>query len=161
MFSRITAWAGTAGRDPAEQLSGLGFLDLYAGSGAMGLEAYSRGARVTWVEKNPDAARVIRANLAALPARGRLVVQDVNRFLAGAGEQFEVVWLDPPYAQPGLEIDRVLAALDTGGWLATGGRVIVERPGRASAIEFPESFLNAGQRRYGDTVIWFADKGYR
>ena len=159
VFAWLAAQLRSADRDPAEQLAGLNFLDLYAGSGAVGLEAHSRGAQVTWVEQDRSAARVIERNLADTGARGRVAVSPVARFLCGRPAAYDVVWLDPPYDLPTEEIGRVLALLDGNNWLSKGSRVLVERSRRTSAIEFPESFLNVGVRQYGDTVIHHAEKG--
>ena len=160
VFAQIASRLGVVDRDPAEQLSGLAFLDLYAGSGAVGLEAYSRGANVTWVESHAGAARVITKNLDALKAAGSVRIMDVARFLATASVPFDIVWMDPPYTVANEEIEKILARLDENHWVSRGGIVLVERAGRTSAIEFPESFLNVGHRRYGDTIVYSAEKGH-
>jgi len=159
VFSWLASQLGVADRHPGDQLAGFAFLDLYAGSGAIGLEAVSRGAGVTWVENNPGAARVIRKNLDALKAAGTLRIMDVARFLTTKPVPFDIVWMDPPYTVPNEEIERILDLLDEKGWVAAGGIVLAERAGRTSAIEFPESFLNVGRRQYGDTIVYRAEKG--
>ena len=159
VFAWLASKLRVADRDPGEQLAGFAFLDLYAGSGAMGFEAVSRGASVTWVENNPGAARVIRKNIDALKAAGALRIMDVARFLTTKPSPFDIVWMDPPYAVANEEIERVLGLLDGKGWVGPGGIVLAERAGRTSAIEFPESFLNVGRRQYGDTIVYSAEKG--
>jgi len=159
IFAFIVSFLEMADKDPSEQLAGLSFLDLYAGSGAVGLEAYSRGAQVTWVEKDRAAANVITKNCETLKVAGRVRIIDVARFLAGPGVPVDIVWMDPPYTVPSEEIERILGLIDSQGWVKDGGLILVERAGRTSAIEFPESFLNVGQRRYGDTTIYCAEKG--
>src|SRR5579859_6458659 len=104
-------------------LTGASVLDLYAGSGAVGLEALSRGAaRALLVEADPRAARAIRANIAALGLAGaQLAAARVERVLArgpGDGPRYDVAFADPPYALAGGEIAAVLTALAEGGWLA-------------------------------------------
>ncbi|HWC34792.1 MAG TPA: 16S rRNA (guanine(966)-N(2))-methyltransferase RsmD [Mycobacteriales bacterium] len=137
---------------------GLSFLDLYAGSGAVGLEAVSRGVgRVILVERDARAARVIRQNVAALSAAGvELVESSVERFLerdpAAAGGCFDIVFLDPPYAEP---VDTVLARLRAGGWLASGAIVCVERSSRDPALSWPEGIEELRSRRYGDSTLWY------
>jgi 16S rRNA (guanine966-N2)-methyltransferase len=135
-------------------------LDLYAGSGAVGLEAFSRGASVTWVEKHPGAARVIRHNLAQLGAAGPVVVADAGTFLARQADPCQVVWLDPPYALATEQVEAVIDRAGRRGWVAPGGRVVVERSSRSSAIEFPLGFHSIEHRRYGETVVWFAERGW-
>ena len=108
------------GRD----LTGMECLDLFAGSGALGFEALSRGAAsVIMVEKNPVVLRALRDNAAKLGATGLTVVRgDALEFARGAHSRFDVVFVDPPY-RLGLQV----AALDLlGGLLAVGGRVYVE-----------------------------------
>jgi 16S rRNA (guanine966-N2)-methyltransferase len=157
VFARLAAWLGVADSAPDEQLAGKTFLDLYAGSGAVGLEAVSRGAQAEWVEKDPVAVRVIRSNLATLGVVGQVWALDVARFLAGSAHPYDIVWLDPPYARPAPELGRVLAAVAQ-GWVAEDGIVVLERSGRGG-VEFPESFLRVESRRYGDTIIDYAEKG--
>ncbi len=161
VFALIASWWGRAGLPAEEHLAGLRFLDLYAGSGAVGLEAASRGAEVVWVEKDRAAARVIELNLRSLGAAGPVRVADVARFLARppAGGGFDIVWLDPPYALSQADLCQVLALVARPGWLRDSGRLIVERSRHSHAVEFPQGFLSIGARHYGDTVIHHAEKG--
>jgi 16S rRNA (guanine966-N2)-methyltransferase len=139
------------------ELTGAAVLDLYAGSGAVGLEAASRGAAaVVLVEREPHALAAIRANvealgLAAVEVRAELV----ERFLAGAPPRpapFDVVYVDPPYADP---VDGVLALLAGGGWLAAGATVVVERDRRSPAPAWPAPLVAHRSRRYGDSTLWY------
>lgn len=131
-------------------LAGARFLDLFAGSGAVGLEAASRGAAsVLLVERDPEAARAIRANLEHLGEAGRvrLLVADATR-LGPASEPFDIVFLDPPW-RSGLA-GPAIAALVGQGWLAPGGRLVVELAADeplapAEGLELEE------ERRYGRT----------
>jgi 16S rRNA (guanine966-N2)-methyltransferase len=141
-------------------LRGIAFLDLYAGSGAVGLEAASRGAqRVVLVERDPGAATALRRNAAALhaalsPAAVEVRLADVGDFLAGpATEAFDIVFVDPPYATP---VDGVLASLAAAGWLADRGVVVVERASRDDPPAWPEGLQPHSSRRYGDTALWYA-----
>jgi 16S rRNA (guanine966-N2)-methyltransferase len=134
-------------------LAGVAFLDLYAGSGAVGLEAASRGAApVTLVEQDAGAVRVIRQNLAAVDARDvEVVAAPVGRFLAGLSRSFQAVFLDPPYAEP---VDETLVAL-ADGWLAADAVVCVERASRDAAMRWPAGLSPLRSRRYGDTTLWY------
>ena len=107
-----------------QELTGLHCLDLFAGSGALGVEAHSRGAAsVTLVEQNPAVQRALADNARALDAgRARLVRSDALQFLASDTQRFDVIFLDPPFGQEWL--DRLLPRLPE--HLAAGGRVYVE-----------------------------------
>jgi len=142
------------------ELSGARFADLYAGSGAVGLEALSRGAeRVLLVEADPRVARVARENVAALSAGPavRLVVGKVAQVLAAGpdGPPYDVVFADPPYAVPADELTATLAALVDGGWLAAGAVVAVERSSRSPAPAWVPGLTAERSRRYGETTLWY------
>jgi len=139
-------------------LAGARVLDLYAGSGAVGLEALSRGAAdVLMVEADARAARVIRENAAALGLAGANVVNDrVARLLArGRGELAprDFVFADPPYRVTDEELARVLSALP--GWLAPGALVAVERATRSGAPAWPAGYETDRSRRYGEATLWY------
>ena len=152
LFATVTAIRGP--------LHGASVLDLFAGSGAVGLEALSRGAaRVVFVESDPRAARVIRANMAAtaLPG-GELVCDRVERFLRrgpGAGPAVDLAVADPPYAASGDEVAAVLTALAGGGWLAPGALVAVERATRSGPVLWPPGYIPDRSRRYGEATFWY------
>jgi 16S rRNA (guanine966-N2)-methyltransferase len=139
-------------------LDGLRFLDLYAGSGAIGLEAASRGAeRVLLVESDPTAARAARSNIATLAAAPlvTLAVGRVEQVLAGRAEPFDVVYADPPYALGEPELTAVLAALVDRGWLATGATVVLERSSRSPEPGWVPGVTGERSRRYGESVLWY------
>ena len=141
------------------EMEGLRVLDLYAGSGAVGLEALSRGAgHVLFVEADGRAARVIRDNITAvgLPG-GELVTDRVDRVLARgpAGGRYDLVVADPPYATAGDEVTGMLAGLAGRGWLAPGAVVAVERDTRSGAVHWPAGYRPDRSRRYGDTTFWY------
>jgi 16S rRNA (guanine966-N2)-methyltransferase len=138
-------------------LAGLRVIDLYAGSGALGLEALSRGAEhVLLVESDARAVRVIQANVAALGLPGAAVVQaSVERILRDApAQRYGLVLADPPYPTSGDEITAVLSAL-CGGWLLPDALVVVERPSRAARLGWPDCLTGTGHRRYGETMLWY------
>ncbi|MDP9429851.1 MAG: 16S rRNA (guanine(966)-N(2))-methyltransferase RsmD [Actinomycetota bacterium] len=137
-------------------LEGAAVLDLYAGSGALGLEALSRGAAcVVLVENGPRVLPVLRANLDAvgLPG-GRVVSGSVPTVVAGPPPvRFDLVLADPPYATPVAEVLGVLRALVAGGWLAEDAVVVVERSSREEPFEWPTPLRGLRDRRYGEAVL--------
>ena len=137
-------------------LEGLAFLDLYAGSGAVGLEARSRGARpVTLVEQVGRTAALIEQNVRALGFDHVLVVHTtVGRHLAGpARQQVDVVFLDPPYSDPADQVRSDLEALGSGGWLHPDAVVVVERSSRDREPFWPDAYAPDRERRYGETAL--------
>jgi 16S rRNA (guanine966-N2)-methyltransferase len=151
-------------------LDGARVLDLYAGSGAVGLEALSRGASdVLLVESDPRAARVIRRNIETVRLPGvRLLADRVERVLArgpGADQPRDLVFADPPYAAPDEEVRRVLTALrgasshhgssSHGGWLAPGALVVVERATRSGPFDWPAGYAPERSRGYGEATLWY------
>jgi 16S rRNA (guanine966-N2)-methyltransferase len=139
-------------------LPGARVLDLFAGTGALGIEALSRGAdRAVFVERRAAAARGLRANLdrTKLADRAEVVAADVPAFLAvprGAGEPFDLVLADPPYDAPAGQVDSVLGAL-AGGWLAPGATVALTRRARSSMPVIPVDWRVAKRLEYGDTAV--------
>ena len=151
LFGTISSIAGP--------LDGARVLDLYAGSGAVGLEALSRGARhVLLVEQDARAARVIRENIEAIGLPGAVLAADrVERVLARGpdGDRYDVVFADPPYALADAAVGRALALLAEGGWLAPGALVIVERATRSGPVSWPGGFVPDRARRYGEATFWY------
>ena len=151
LFATISSIAGP--------LAGARVLDLYAGSGAVGLEALSRGAEhVLLVEHGARAARVIRQNIEAIGLPGAVVVADrVERVLArGPGtDRYDVVFADPPYALADAEVSRVLTLLAERCWLAPEALVIVERATRSGPLSWPAGFAPERARRYGEATFWY------
>jgi len=139
-------------------LDGARVLDLYAGSGALGLEALSRGAvHARFVESDRRAAAVLRRNVADLALPGAEVsVAAVETVLEGCPDApYDLVLLDPPYALDDEELARVLAALPGGGWLAPGAVLVVERSARSAAPRWPCGVAALTARRYGDTCMHY------
>jgi 16S rRNA (guanine966-N2)-methyltransferase len=167
LFATIVSMLGS--------LDGARVLDLYAGSGAVGLEALSRGAEhVLLVEHGARAARVIRENIEAIGLSGAVLTADrVERVLArgpapagaqdalaGAqddtvGGRYDVVFADPPYALADAAVSQVLSLLAGQGWLAPGALVIVERATRSGPVNWPDGFVPDRARRYGEATFWY------
>jgi 16S rRNA (guanine966-N2)-methyltransferase len=156
LFATIASMMGS--------VAGTRVLDLYAGSGAVGLEALSRGAgHVLLVESGARAGRVIRANVEAIGLPGAEVVTDrVERVLArgpdpaAIQDRYDVVFADPPYAQPDQEVSGMLETLAGRDWLAPGALVIVERATRSGPVSWPAGFTADRARRYGEATFWYA-----
>jgi 16S rRNA (guanine966-N2)-methyltransferase len=146
-----------------QDLEGARVLDLYAGSGALGLEARSRGAaHVRFVESDRRAAAVLRRNVETLGLGGQdgsavhLSIAEVPVMLrTDPGLPYDVVFADPPYALDDRALGGVLSALVSGGWLAPAALLVVERPATAPALAWPSGVSAITRRRYGDTVISF------
>jgi 16S rRNA (guanine(966)-N(2))-methyltransferase RsmD len=139
-------------------VDGARFADLYAGSGAVGLEAASRGAvRVLLVESDPRTARIARQNVAALQAAPvEVVTARVEKALQTAPpEPYDIVFADPPYALPDAALAAVLGALVEGGWLAEEAVVVVERSVRGAPVAGVRGLTAERSRRYGETVLWY------
>jgi 16S rRNA (guanine966-N2)-methyltransferase len=138
--------------------AGLSVLDLYAGSGAVGLEALSRGAaRVLLVESDTRAAAVARANIGAVGLPGAAVAAvSVARLLSQPpdGGPFDVAFADPPYALSGTAVTGVLGQLGA-GWLTCGALVVVERATRSGPVDWPPGYAPAKSRRYGEASFWY------
>jgi 16S rRNA (guanine966-N2)-methyltransferase len=127
-------------------------LDLFAGSGAMGIEAVSRGARrATFVDSGRPAVTALRGNLAELGVAAEVVQEDVLRFLRRPNGPYRWVFIDPPYRS-----DLAAQALGlVGEALSDGGTVIVEHDRRNDPGDRHGSLIRTDSRRYGDTVISF------
>jgi len=140
------------------ELKNLRVLDLYAGSGAVGLEALSRGAaRVLLVESDARAAAVIKANVGAVGLPGAAVAVDrVERLLGRPpdGDRYDLAFADPPYAVTGEAVARVLTLLGH-GWLADGALVVMERATRSGAVDWPPGYAAGKSRRYGEATFWY------
>jgi 16S rRNA (guanine966-N2)-methyltransferase len=148
--------------DAAGVLPDAAVLDLCAGTGALGLEALSRGAgHVLFVESDRRVAAVLRRNVATLgfDSAAEVRVGPAGRLLAGpAPRGYDLVLADPPYDLPDEEVAGWLADAAEHGWLASGATVVVERPARGGEFGWPSGLHGAGDRRYGDTVLYL---GYR
>ena len=140
-------------------VKGAHVMDLYAGSGALGLEAASRGAAsVLLVESHRATARVIRRNVADLGVRGARVEADsVEHALDRAATlRYDLVLADPPYDVTERDLGRVLELLVRHDWLAEEAVVVVERSSRSPQPPWPTGLVADDERRYGETTLWYA-----
>jgi 16S rRNA (guanine966-N2)-methyltransferase len=140
-------------------LAGARVLDLFAGSGAVGLEALSRGASAAvFVESDHRTAGVLAANVAAVGLPGAIVRRcPVETYLAavGADDAFDVVFADPPYALSATVISGLLRSLADLRWVAQHGVVVLERSWRDPGPEWPSEIKAIKQRRYGEGCLWY------
>jgi len=151
LFSALESQLGT--------LAGRRFLDLYAGSGAVGLEARSRGAAaVTLVEQHRAVAGLIRGNGRDLGLSNVTVVQDAVERWAGRASgdaAFDAVFADPPYLLAADVLVAALLSLAEHGHLAPGALLVLERSRRDPAWTWPPGFHELRARRYGETMLWY------
>jgi 16S rRNA (guanine966-N2)-methyltransferase len=150
MFSTIAAGLGS--------ITGLRFLDLYAGSGAVGLEARSRGAGVvTLVEHDRRTAALIRDNVKTVGfSNVEVVASTVVRALAHPPRApYDIAFLDPPYALSTIDVLHALIALRANDWLADEALVVVERSTRDDELTWPEGFTAERSKKYGETTLWY------
>ncbi|OPC80957.1 16S rRNA (guanine(966)-N(2))-methyltransferase RsmD [Embleya scabrispora] len=151
LFSTLQSLRGT--------LHGARVLDLFAGSGAVGLEALSRGAaHALLVESDAGAAGVVRENirLVGLPGaelRPARVEKTVG--VRCPAEPYDVVFLDPPYAVTDGEVGALLDTLAEHGWLAADALIAVERATRGGPFAWPADFDEIRSRRYGEGTLWY------
>ncbi|MFD8591498.1 16S rRNA (guanine(966)-N(2))-methyltransferase RsmD [Streptomyces sp. NPDC059637] len=140
-------------------LHGARVLDLFAGSGAVGLEALSRGAgHALLVEADPRAARTVRENARTVGLPGaRVHAGRARQVISGPPpeEPYDVVFLDPPYSVTDEEVREILLTLAAGGWLAAGALVTVERRTRGGEYQWPDGFEALRARRYGEGTLWY------
>jgi 16S rRNA (guanine966-N2)-methyltransferase len=133
-------------------------LDLFAGSGAFGIEALSRGAHeATFVDSDRDACSVTLANLETTGLRSQALIKrsDALRFLSKTpSSPFDLAFLDPPYERGLGFVARVLEALAVGRWIRQGGTVVAEAP--VGPIEWPAGFRETRARRFGRTHVSMA-----
>lgn len=156
LFSALESWAGS--------LHGLRVLDLYAGSGAIGLEAWSRGASaVTLVESDRRTAALVASNARELGFReADVVAGSVASVLAGRPRApYDLVFSDPPYPLDEEALGRDLALLAANGWLAPGSLVVVERAARSPEPVWPAGLSLLRERKYGETRLWYAEEADR
>ncbi|MEV5511247.1 16S rRNA (guanine(966)-N(2))-methyltransferase RsmD [Streptomyces orinoci] len=152
LFSTWTSLLGS--------LRGTRVLDLYGGSGAVGLEALSRGAAHTLlVEADARAVKVIRQNVRTVGLPGAEVRPGRAEQLAAApappGGPYDIVFLDPPYAVTDDELREILLTLAAGGWLAEEALITVERGTRGGEFRWPAGFEGLRARRYGEGTLWY------
>ncbi|WP_372727863.1 16S rRNA (guanine(966)-N(2))-methyltransferase RsmD [Nocardioides sp.] len=150
LFSAVEAWCGS--------LHGLRFLDLYAGSGAVGIEAWSRGAGVvTLVEQDRRTATLISSNAASVGfTKANVVAGSVAATLRRPpAAPYDLAFLDPPYPLAEEALTADLAALMAFGWLVPGALVVAERSSRSPEPSWPEGFTDTRAKKYGETTLWY------
>jgi len=134
-------------------------LDLFAGTGAVGLEALSRGARaVSFVESDRSACKIIKRNIDAVGMPGaQLHSRQAATYLVSAGvdDPFDLIFADPPYAYPEEHLTALLGTLNMGRWLAPDALVVIERAARGVQPHWPEEITLVKERRYGEGVLWY------
>lgn len=159
-FSLISDWAGTAGEPSEQMLSGLSLVDLFAGSGAVALEAASRGACPVYaVESQAAVTALVKANAQATTLKVQVVTAKVERWLAGPRvESFDVVWADPPYSLSNEHCSQIMNQVVELGWIKPDGLLVLERASRDEAPQLPAALTQTWQRRYGETILYFAMK---
>lgn len=134
----------------ADALDGTRVLDVFAGTGALGLEALSRGAATaTFIEQGRKSLSILRENIDLLGADGRIVARDARR--PGPGTPHDLIFLDPPYGQ-GLG-EKAITALRGAGWMADGALIVWEEAGPPILSDL----VLIDQRRYGDTTVTLAE----
>ncbi|MFF0427562.1 16S rRNA (guanine(966)-N(2))-methyltransferase RsmD [Streptomyces sp. NPDC004520] len=140
-------------------LEGARVADLYAGSGAVGLEALSRGAdHALLVEAEPRAAKTIRDNIRSIGLPGaELRTGKTEQIVTGPApaDPYDLVFLDPPYAVTDADLREILLTLRSGGWLSEDALVTVERSTRGGEFGWPEGFEPLRSRRYGEGTFWY------
>lgn len=153
LFSRLESW---------DALTDARVLDLFAGSGALGLEAASRGAAtVTFVDKSPVAFAALTTNINTLSpnlaARVSSHRQNAATFLAGAErENYDLILVDPPYDFGHEELNSLLPSIASA--LAPDGVVMIERGKRSAEPNWPASLNGLKPRSYGETILYFAER---
>lgn len=156
MFS---SWESQLGASGSAAWRGLRVLDLYGGSGAVGLEALSRGAaHVLLVEADARAARTIRQNVRALGLPGAEVRHaKAEQLVAGPSPDapYDLVFLDPPYAVTDEHVSEILLTLRSESWLAGDALITVERSTRGGTFHWPDGFEALRSRRYGEGTLWY------
>jgi 16S rRNA (guanine966-N2)-methyltransferase len=140
------------------ELSELRFLDLFAGSGAIGIEARSRGAgHVTMVEQGKNAAGLIRRNCDDLGLSGcEVVALPVERVLSVPPlAPYDIVFADPPYALSDEAVADLLDQVVANSWAGSGAVLVVERSSRGSSVQWPSAVTGIQVRKYGETALWY------
>ena len=153
LFSTLATWFGTTGLPAEQHLKGVAVLDLYAGTGAVAIEAASRGAgRVVAVDSHTVAVIAENARKAGL----RIETRGAKAEAPLPSGPWDLVFVDPPYEVDSAVLDRVLAPLFTPGVLNPQALVVVERSKRSSPPAWPDGLDDSWHRHYGETSLYFA-----
>lgn len=158
LFSSLTSEFG--------EFLGLHFLDLFGGSGAIGLEALSRGASIVHViERDLDAQKTIENNFELVKknqpiGKFHLYAMSAQRFVTEpAKEKYHIIYIDPPFDYTNTEVEEILRKLQIGGFLKDDAVIAVERTAKGSKFSWPEGFSPARERNYGAASIFYASYG--
>ena len=146
---------------PGGDLTGHRFADLYAGSGAVGLEAISRGAEhALFVESHFQTAKLLRRNITDLGVEDAEVISaSVEKVLSSPpGEPYDIVFADPPYAVTDEAVSSMLGSLVANGWLAEDADVVIERSSRDAAVPWPPEISEDRVRKYGTTALCYGHR---
>lgn len=155
LFSALVNWFDTVDEDAAEHFRGYSVLDLFAGSGAVGLEAANRGAHpVVLVESDRATASLIQANAQHIGVQAEVRAGKAQGYVDETAQTFDLVFMDPPYGVTTDEIERLLASV-ADGVLAPRGLVVIERSKRDRAPEWPARFTDTWEKKYGETVLYY------
>lgn len=140
-------------------LDGARVLDLFAGTGAVGLEALSRGAAsAVFVDSDPAACAVLRGNVEAVGLGGAQVARRTASAFLDAGppdEQFDLIFADPPYVVEDQPLARLLETVSGPTWLALDGILVIERPAQAPQPSWPDHIALVRHKRYGAGRLWY------
>ena len=157
LFSALASWTGGSSGPADMALKGWAFCDLFAGSGAVGLEAASRGAApVMLVESSRRALRTIDQNVTAVGLDvevRRDAVQDLVR--RRSPYPFDIIFLDPPYELANGVVEAILRDLVANDWLTGEGLIVLERSSRDAAPHWPDALSDTWEKKYGETVLYF------
>lgn len=136
---------------------GVRFLDVFAGSGAIGIEALSRGAaHATFIERNRRTSELIRRNVGVVDTQDVAVIAaSAKQALSTLAPAFDAVFLDPPYDDSDDDLEAILATLARRDLLADDAVVVVERATRSSEPAWPEGIESVRAKRYGATTLWY------
>jgi 16S rRNA (guanine966-N2)-methyltransferase len=147
------------------EFENLKFLDLFAGSAAVGLEALSRGAEVVHaVEKDDSAVKTIRANHEIVEkskpiGKFQLYSMSVQKFLGNIGNQYDIIFMDPPYEFGDQAVHELLNSIITNNFLRKGGVVVVERATKGSYINWPAPLKELRTKEYGVATLYYGEMG--
>ena len=135
----------------------LSVLDLYAGSGALGIEALSRGAKaLTLVESDRRAVKILKGNCEDISEVVTIKKMNVGTYVSypSDGVTFDLVFFDPPYSVVDAVVEEQVEALALNGWLAPKATIVVERD-KKSTLTWPAGFTGSDPKPYGDTMVWY------
>lgn len=147
------------------EFENLKFLDLFAGSGAVGLEALSRGAALVHaVEKDESAAKTIRANQEILEkakpeGKFHLYAMSAQKFLSNASNQYDIIFIDPPYEFSDQAVHEILDSIMENKFIRSGGVIVIERATKGSYIKWPAPLKELRTKEYGVATLYYGEMG--